>query len=145
MQDSQRFRILVVEDEFVVALAIERALEALGHEVISGGATVEDALRGAETDGLDAALLDVNIHGGPVWPAARRLVERGVPILLVTGYGDSAIAPAWQYLPRCAKPFDEGEIVRFVSELPVPPRRFVLPGPNRNAEQQPVRACSGGR
>jgi DNA-binding LytR/AlgR family response regulator len=141
MQDSHRLRILIVEDEFVVALAIERTLEALGHEPIAGGASIEDALRGAETPGLDGALLDVNILGGPVWPAAQRLVELGVPILLVTGYGDSAIDPAWQHLPRCAKPFDEGEIVRFVGELPVPPRRYDMPASNRNAEQPDTWAC----
>lgn len=140
---QQPMRILVVEDEFVVALAIERTLEALGHEPVQGGASIEDALRSAEIEGLDAALLDVNILGGPVWPAARRLAERGVPILLVTGYGEGAIDPAWQHLPRCAKPFDEDEIVRFVGELPLPPRRFVVPGENRHAEQDDVGLVQG--
>lgn len=145
MQDSHRLRILIVEDEFVVALAIERTLEALGHETVAGGATVEDALRGAKTPGLDAALLDVNILGGPVWPAAQLLTERGIPILLVTGYGEGAIDPAWRHLPRCAKPFDEGEIVRFVGELPIPPRRFDMPGTDRIAEQPGAKGCSVGR
>jgi CheY-like chemotaxis protein len=129
-------RILVVEDEFVVALAIERTLAALGHHPVIGGASLEEALRGSELPDLDAALLDVNIHGGPVWPAVRRLVERDVPILLVTGYGESSIDPAWRHLPRCAKPFDEAEIVRFVDELSSQPRRCGRPSPNHLAEHQ---------
>ncbi|MDB5367991.1 MAG: two-component response regulator [Rhodospirillales bacterium] len=130
---APRLRILVVEDEFVVALAIERTLEELGHEAVTGGASVQDALRAAEAPDLDAALLDVNIHGGPVWPAAERLAQRGVPILLVTGYGENGIDPAWRHLPRCAKPFDQGEIERFVGELPARARRFSRTGTNHHA------------
>jgi CheY-like chemotaxis protein len=84
-------RILVVEDEGLVALTLEDLLEDLGCEVVGSFGAMGQALSfvasGAE---LDGALLDVNVAGEPVYPVAEALKARAVPFAFTTGYGQIA-------------------------------------------------------
>jgi PAS domain S-box-containing protein len=90
-----RARVLVVEDESIVAMEFETTLRRLGYHVVGPVATLREALRLIETEArIDAAVLDVNLAGSPSYPAAERLAERGVPIVFATGYGE--VAPAWR-------------------------------------------------
>ena len=77
-------RVLVVEDEFVIALEVEDALRRAG--VVGPAATPEDAARLAPEEPLDAAVLDVELRGGRVFPAADALAHRSVPFVFLTGY-----------------------------------------------------------
>jgi CheY-like chemotaxis protein len=83
-------RVLLVEDELLVAMEMEEALRGLGCEVLGPAATVEEALRLAQVDAgrIDAAVLDVNLAGRPSFPVADLLAGRGVPVVFATGYGD---------------------------------------------------------
>jgi PAS domain S-box-containing protein len=83
-------RVLLVEDEPLVALDLEATLRDLGCEVAGPAATLADALRvvAAEAPQLDAAVLDVNLGGQPAFPAADELVRRGVPVIFATGYSE---------------------------------------------------------
>lgn len=83
-------RILVAEDEPLVALELEATLRGLGCEVLGPAATLEEALRlaTAPSERIDAAVLDINLAGRASFPAADALAKRGVPIVFATGYGD---------------------------------------------------------
>ncbi|WP_137179318.1 HWE histidine kinase domain-containing protein [Roseomonas sp. AR75] len=82
-------RILVVEDEPLVAMDVEQTLRDLGAAVIGPAGTVAEALRLVEQAGMpDAAVLDVNLGGQAAFPVADLLVRRGVPVLFATGYGE---------------------------------------------------------
>lgn len=80
-------RVLIVEDEVIVAMQLEDLLTDLGCSVVGPACRLEEALELAESDGLDAAVLDVNLNGRSVCPVAERLIGRGVPVVYATGYG----------------------------------------------------------
>jgi CheY-like chemotaxis protein len=83
-------RVLVVEDEGLVAMMLEDLLEDLGCELAGSMASVGAALAWIEAGGeADAALLDVNLGGEPVFPVAEALRARGVPFAFTTGYGET--------------------------------------------------------
>ncbi|HET6587506.1 MAG TPA: response regulator [Oleiagrimonas sp.] len=97
--------ILVVEDEYVIAQQIVDNLMEAGAEVIGPVPTLERALR--EIDGhpqLDAAVLDINLRGERVFPAADVLVARGVPFLFATGYDKAVIPERFAAVACCGKP-----------------------------------------
>jgi CheY-like chemotaxis protein len=80
-------RLLVVEDESLIALELCQGLVALGWEIVGPAATVDEALDMIEgPDGIDAAVLDVNLGGSLVYPLAERLQSLGVPFVFCTGY-----------------------------------------------------------
>ncbi len=83
-------RVLIVEDEPLVALDMEETLRGLGCEVVGPTATLAEALRLLEEEAqrLDAAVLDVNLGGHAAFPVADALVRRGVPVLFATGYSE---------------------------------------------------------
>ena len=99
-------RILVVEDEALVLMEIEDMLRELGCEIVGPASTVATALSAIGENALDGALLDMNLRGEPILPAAERLMARGIPFLLVTGYAIcSSDAPTLKDAPRLTKPF----------------------------------------
>lgn len=105
-------RILVVEDELLVALSLEAALQQFGCEVVGPISRVGDAEKMARSAPLDGAILDVNLRGHPVFPVADALAARGIPFIFATGYGAEA-APLSAYgAPRLDKPYDETALRR---------------------------------
>jgi DNA-binding response OmpR family regulator len=104
-------RILVVEDEMLVAMLIEQMLQELRCDVIGPVSTVEDAIAAVRTQRLDGALLDMNLHGKSSSLAADELLDRAVPFLLVTGYvsSDRDLA-VLKTAPRLKKPFDMDDL-----------------------------------
>ena len=114
-------RILVVEDDMMIAVLIEEALQGLGCFVIGPAAKLDVALRLASDEVLDAAILDVTIRGGHVFPVAERLKSRGVPFAFASGYGDWALPEAFRNQPRLTKPFSTQELetrVQFLCSRP---------------------------
>ncbi|HWZ49956.1 MAG TPA: response regulator [Granulicella sp.] len=93
-------RILVVEDEMLVAILIENMLEGLGSHVVGPVSRLDAALRLAHEEALDAAILDVRIHGGQVYPVAEQLLARNIPFVLASGYGDWALPESLRDQPR---------------------------------------------
>jgi DNA-binding response OmpR family regulator len=98
-------RVLVAEDEFVIALEVEDVLRRAGYEVVGPAATPEDAARLATEEPLDAAVLDVELRGGRVFPAAEALARRGVPFVFLTGYEPVMLPANLRGRPLLAKPF----------------------------------------
>jgi CheY-like chemotaxis protein len=90
----QGLRILVVEDNFLVAEVIRDMLAASGCVIVGPVARLDEGVRLASQEALDGAVLDVNLNGERCYPIARALRDRGVPYLFLTGYDDdSAMAP----------------------------------------------------
>jgi CheY-like chemotaxis protein len=117
-------RVLVVEDEAIVAMLIEDMLRLIGLEIVGPAGTVQRALRliDTETASLDGALLDVNLGTEPVYPVAERLRQLGVPFVFITGYGAAGVDGAFAGTPVLEKPFElddvEAVIARCFPERP---------------------------
>ncbi len=79
-------RVLLAEDEFIIASEIEDLLEQAELRVVGPAAALSQALLLAQSDGIAAAILDVNLAGEQCWPVARLLRERGVPFFFLSGY-----------------------------------------------------------
>jgi CheY-like chemotaxis protein len=109
--------LLVVEDEYLVAADLTASLESLGVEVIGPAASVEEALSLIENSGgrLDGAVLDINLRSERVYPVADVLTARGIPFVFTTGYDAVAIPIAYTCAPRCEKPIDKTQLVRWLS------------------------------
>ena len=111
---SQAFagrRVLIVEDESLVAMLLETILEDMGCVPVGPAATVEDGLRMAnDGDAADAALLDVNVAGKQVFRVAEALKARGVPFVFSTGYGEGGLPDEWRGHPTLQKPFTEAAV-----------------------------------
>jgi CheY-like chemotaxis protein len=112
-------RLLVVEDEYLVAADLAASLESLGTEVIGPAASVEEALSFVEKDGarLDGAVLDINLRNERVYPVADVLTARGIPFVFTSGYDAVAIPSAYAKAPRCEKPVDRTQLIRWLSKI----------------------------
>ena len=111
-------RILVVEDEYIIAMNVVRWLQAAGFEVIGPVSSVEQALELIEDDHPDGAVLDIAIrHGETVYPVAERLGALGVPYLFATGEAKVSSENGYCERPRLTKPYREAELTRALSAL----------------------------
>jgi CheY-like chemotaxis protein len=110
-------RILVVEDEMLIAMVIEDAVHDSGGQVVGPAATLEKALKLVEEEGFDAAILDVTIRGGKVYPVAELLLKRGIPFVFASGYGDWALPEELRDKPRLTKPFTAAALEEQVRSL----------------------------
>ncbi|MFN3943686.1 MAG: response regulator [Allosphingosinicella sp.] len=107
---ERRLRILVVEDEMLVAMNIEDMLLELGHEVAGLASRLEPALALAADGAFDAAMLDVNLAGEPSFPVADILARRGIPYLFATGYGARGVEEKHRAAPVLQKPFRAADL-----------------------------------
>lgn len=103
-------RILVVEDDLLIACLIEEALHGLGCIVVGPVSKLDHALRIAHEEKFDAAILDINIRGGTVFSVAECLRSRSIPFLLASGYGDWALPDTFRGLIRLTKPYTIQEL-----------------------------------
>ena len=101
---------LVVEDEALVAMLVEDMLSDLGCEVLGPAGSVAAALVLIEDGALDAAVMDVNLSGEPIYPAADALRARDIPFVLATGYGEMGVADAYRSATVLQTPFEQGEL-----------------------------------
>ena len=114
---ERRLRILVVEDEMLVAMNIEDMLLELGHEVAGLTSRLGPALALARESRFDAAMLDVNLAGEPSFAVADLLIERGVPFLFATGYGRQGIDERYRDYPLLQKPFRTEELGKALAAI----------------------------
>lgn len=110
--------VLVLEDEALIAMLIEEHLNELGYIVVGPVQTVEQGIASLEGEGIDAALLDVNLGGGKTsFPFAQELARRGVPFAFLTGYGKAGLQNRFAKAPTLTKPVDEAALSRTLSAL----------------------------
>lgn len=106
LSDLTGLRVLLLEDEALVAMLAESMLEDLGCQVIGPAMRNAQAIALAESgQPIDAALLDVNVHSETAFPAAEALRRRGVPVAFATGYGQAGLPPEWADAPTLQKPY----------------------------------------
>ncbi len=98
-------KILLVEDEYVIASDLKQILTSLGADIIGPAATIAAAekLLGNNPP-PDAAILDINVRGALVYPIAENLVTKGVPFAFVTGYSANSVPAEYSAAPHCEKP-----------------------------------------
>jgi CheY-like chemotaxis protein len=120
-QDATGRRILLVEDEAMIAMLVEDMLEDLGHELVRVANRLEDAVAAAGTEAIDLAILDLNLGGVLTYPAADALAERGIPFIFATGYGSGGLKDGYADRPTLQKPFNTealGQAIKRASSIP---------------------------
>lgn len=115
--DLHGVRVLLVEDQMIVAMQIEDMLHAAGCEVVGPVGTLQAAITLAHAEALDAAVLDINLDGEKVYPAAEELQARGIPFILATGYGESTLPEKWRNQPRLNKPYRREQLEQLLRSV----------------------------
>jgi len=105
-------RILVVEDEAIVAMLLEDMLAELGYEVVGPVTRLDRALDLARGAAIDAAVLDVNLNGRDTYAVADALSARAIPFVFATGYGAKELAERFRGTPVTQKPFHRDDLER---------------------------------
>jgi len=112
-------RVLLVEDEVLVAMLIEDMLADEDCVLVAHIARLTDAIALAAdaTVELNLAILDVNVAGQPVFAVAEALAARGVPFVFTTGYGPGALPAPWVGRPTLTKPFTMSGVVQALERV----------------------------
>lgn len=131
MSGLQGRRVLLVEDESLVAMLGEDMLLDLGCEV-EVAMRLDKAIALARGADLDMAILDVNLGDACSYPVADALFERGIPFIFATGYGLSGIEPAYGAIPVMQKPYQIAQMERLLTHL------LTCEGPEPKGTAQPL-------
>lgn len=110
-------RVLIVEDRYLIASALEGDVVRLGGVVAGPARSVRDAQDILAAEKVDLALLDVNLEGESVFPLAERLADQRTPFLFVTGYDEWEWPSAWADRPRLCKPVNARALEAKLSSL----------------------------
>ncbi len=101
----------------LIGMIVTDELQEAGATVIGPFIHVDDALKGVAEHDFDVALLDVNLHGIPVWPIANLIKEKGIPVVFSTGYSDRMVRPEpLAEIPIISKPYDERVLIKCLLE-----------------------------
>lgn len=111
-QGLRGLRVMLAEDEAIVAIELECVLYDAGCEVIGPAHTLREAVSLAASEAIDVALLDVNLNNEMTFGLAADLVQRGIAVVLATGYDDISLPPEVHSLPRVTKPFTSQQLRR---------------------------------
>lgn len=113
-----RCRVLVCEDEMLVAMLIEDILEEMGCETVGVVGSVAQALSIIDSGvPLDAAILDINLGGTRSYPVADALSARDTPFLFSTGYSTESVPAQYDAVPRLQKPFRRADLEHMLKEM----------------------------
>lgn len=113
-------RILIVEDEPMVAIDIEQALTEFGFNIAGVAFSLETALELVANEGFDAAILDVNLKGMSAEPVADAISARGLPFIVTTGYGRDQRPEGLRDAPYLRKPYRPAELLRALEQILTP-------------------------
>jgi CheY-like chemotaxis protein len=98
-------RVLVVEDELMIRMLLQDMLADLGHSLAAEASRIDEALALANQAEFDVAILDVNLNGQPISPVVEILIDRGLPFIFATGYGQRGVPEPYRTRPTLQKPF----------------------------------------
>jgi len=99
-------RILIVEDEYLIAMSLQDALENAGSVVVGPVPSVDKAIKTIESEPhIDAAILDVNLGGVLAYPVADMLIARKIPFVFTSGYEDNVLRSRYAQIKNCPKPY----------------------------------------
>jgi CheY-like chemotaxis protein len=108
-------RVLIVEDEYLIAADLAYELEKLGVEIVGPVASVAEALQLIENDTPDGAVIDINLRGEKGYPVADALAHRRVPFVFATGYDRATMPRAYAARPRCEKPVNPAALAEMLA------------------------------
>lgn len=115
---SDRYKILVVEDDALIAMELEERLQDMGYDVVGPAATVADAREAIAATRPDAALLDSNLGGVSSTDLAAGLAADGVPVAFCTGYDTIRnLPPLLQHAPILTKPIADADLLKVLKRL----------------------------
>lgn len=110
-------RVMIIEDEPLIAMAMEMLVEDLGGQPTGTHGTVKEAIAAIESEPrIDVALLDCNLGREPAWPVAEALAKRSVPFAFTSGQGIKDIDQRFADRPVFAKPVDEEKLKRYLRQ-----------------------------
>src|SRR5262245_17717468 len=107
-------RVLVVEDEAIIAMDLEMMLQDEGCEVVATVGSVKQALEAIGKFELDCAFLDINLGHEQVFPAADELARKGVPFALLSGHSKAVVPPAHLNRPALPKPYLKKDVLKIL-------------------------------
>ena len=110
-------RVLLVEDDMIVAWLLEDMLADLGCAVVGPAARIDQALAMIDAEAIDLAVLDVNLNGQMSYPIADALAARGVPFVFSTGYDKDSLLDGYRTFPVLQKPFHQSELGDMLAKL----------------------------
>ncbi len=110
-------RILVVEDEALVAMLVEDALQDAGFGLIGPARSVAQAIALLAAETPSAAVLDLNLAGESSAAVADALAARGIPFVVTTGYGAAGLPPGHRGVPVLPKPYDPADLTTILDRL----------------------------
>ena len=113
-------RVLIVEDEFLVALEMSRIVEREGYTVVGPAASVDATRRVLAQQEVDVALLDINLRGELVFPIAEHLEATGLPYIFVTSSSPSSLPAEYRHRPLVQKPYFAELLLALIQELLTP-------------------------
>ena len=102
---GDKHRILIVEDEPLISMMLEDFLISIGHDVHGICESLEETHQAIDAGGFDLAIVDVNLKGQNVWPAAARLHQNGHPFIIATGGHVDPPPPEFSQIPVLSKPY----------------------------------------
>ena len=105
-------RVLIVEDEFLLADDLARALKAAGGEPVGPVSTISEAEELIKRERVDAAIVDLNLHGEMASEFAERLASRNLPCLIVSGYAHDGVPETASTIPRIEKPVSPDKVLK---------------------------------
>ena len=115
---AEKRSVLLVEDDFLVALAAKDLLESAGYEVVGPAATLDRALRLVHSERLDAAVLDINIGTQSIWPVADALLVRKVPFVFLSAFANPSSLPTkFASVPQLHKPLEDDRLLDYLRSL----------------------------
>jgi CheY-like chemotaxis protein len=110
-------RVLVVEDQYLVAEEMRRMVTGLGGQVIGPVARAQPALEALDSERVDLALLDINLGPDDAYPLAQELIRRDVPFIFATGAEPWVVPEAFRGVPRLDKPLTPRALADAVQRL----------------------------
>ena len=117
MQTQKVRRLLVLDDEFMIATDIADQLEEAGYEIVGPVRTLVEAQRIVSVEKIDGAVLDVNLGSENSLGLAQQLLRKGVPMLFVTGFSKEFLKGPFVHMPHIQKPFTNTELLKNVAAL----------------------------
>jgi CheY-like chemotaxis protein len=122
LSSHDQLRILLVEDEWIIALRLEEIIREMGFEAAGPVPGVRQALALIEEEAICAAILDISLGSGEKsFPIAKALKGKNIPFLFVSGYQERDLPPEFAGVPICPKPYTEDTLRRALATLGLEP------------------------
>ena len=140
LPEFRGLRILLVEDDLLIAMEMEEFLRALGCDVVGPIARLDDALAAvAATDDLQSAIVDLNLRGELSFPLIARLREASVPVICCSGYVDlPEMKGQLKDIPTLSKPWTHDRLMAIMRSQFAPQDHQMLRAENRSSHTNPV-------